>query len=92
MSAVHGLLARIPVNLPFESLLVSCQQLYERFPPYTVEKEAVLFLARQKEERERERAVKAVPVKTYRHVLARIVIYSAPVLLGVVVWRVMMQG
>ena len=91
---MHGLLARIPVNLPFESLLVSCQQLYEKFPPYTVEKEAVLDLARQKEERERERGrvVKAVPVKTYRHVLARIVIYSAPVLLGVVVWRVMMQG
>jgi len=91
MSSVHGLLARIPVNLPFESLLVSCQQLYERFPPYTVEKEAALDLARQKEEREKGRVVHSVPVKSYRQVLTRIVIYGAPVLLGVVMWRVCIQ-
>lgn len=92
MSAVHGLLSRIPVDLPFESLLVSCQQLYEKFPPYTVEKEALLDLAKQKEERMKGRVVQSLPVKTYRQVLARIVIYGAPVLLGVVVWRVCMQG
>ena len=92
MSAVHGLLAKIPVNLPFESLLVNCQQLYEKFPPYKVEREAELELARQKEERMSGRVVPAMPVKTYKQVLARIVIYSAPVLLGVVVWRVCMQG
>jgi len=92
MSAVHGLLAKIPVNLPFESLLVNCQQLYEKFPPYKVEREAELDLARQKEERMSGRVVPVVPVKTYKQVLARIVIYSAPVLLGVVVWRVCMQG
>jgi len=92
MSAVHGLLAKIPVNLPFESLLVNCQQLYEKFPPYKVEREAELELARQKEERMSGRVVPSMPVKTYKQVLARIVIYSAPVLLGVVVWRVCMQG
>merc|ERR1719187_2390638 len=86
MSAVHGLLARIPVNLPFESLLVSCQQLYEKFPPYKVEKEAQLDLARQEEERMKGRMVQSKPDKTYGQVLARIVIYGAPVLLGVVVW------
>jgi len=92
MSAVHGLLAKIPVNLPFESLLVSCQQLYEKFPPYKVEREAEMDLARQKEERANGRVVPVMPVKTYRQVLTRIVIYGAPVLLGVVVWRVCMQG
>ena len=49
MSAIHGLLARIPVNLPFESLLVSCQKLYEKFPPYTIEKEAADDIRRQRE-------------------------------------------
>lgn len=53
MSAVHGLVSRIPVNLPLESFLVSYQQVYEKFPTYSVEKEAVLDLAEQKEERER---------------------------------------
>jgi len=46
----------------------------------------------EKEERMPGRVVPVVPVKTYKQVLARIVIYSAPVLLGVVVWRVCMQG
>jgi len=87
MSSVHGLLSRIPVNLPFESLLVSCQKLYEKYPPYSVEKEAALDMVKQTEERGRGRVVKSVPVKTYRQFLAKIVIYSAPVLIGVVVWR-----
>jgi len=91
MSSVHGLLSKIPVNLPFESLLVSCQQLYEKYPPYSVEKEAAMDLMRQKGEREKGRVVQKLPVKSYRQVLSRIVIYGAPVLLGVVVWRVCMQ-
>ena len=49
-------------------------------------------LARQKEERANGRVVPAMPIKTYRQVLTRIVIYRAPVLLGVVVWRVCMKG
>lgn len=61
---------------------MNCQQLYEKFPPCTVEKEAVLDLARQKVEGEKGRVVQTVPVKMYRQVLARIVIYEAPVLLG----------
>jgi len=92
MSSVHGLLSRIPVNLPFEELLVSSQQLYEKYPPYSIEKEAALDLTKQKEERERGRNPPALPGKTYRQVLTRIVIYGAPVLLGVVVWRICMQG
>ena len=87
MSAVHGLLSKIPVDLPFEFLLVSGQQ----FPPYTVEEEALLNLAKQKE-KEKGSVVQSLSVKTYQQVLARIVIYGAPVLLGVVVWRVCMQG
>ena len=38
MSAVHGLLSTIPVDLPFERLLIECQSLYEKFPPYTIQK------------------------------------------------------
>ena len=77
MSSVHGLLARILVNLPCESLLVSCQQLYERFPPCRRGEGGSTGTgqARQKEEREKWRVVHSVPVKTYRQVLTRIVIY-----------------
>ena len=90
MSAVHGLLSRIPVDLPFETLLVNCQRLYEQFPPFTIEAEAEKELARQREERERQVAGrgKAGPGTSYRQLLTRIVILSAPVLIGVLVWRV----
>jgi len=93
MSAIHGLLARIPVNLPFESLLVSCQKLYEKFPPYTIEKEAAEDIRKQKEERERSRPGAAVPAKsgTKMQMLTKIVIYTAPVLIGILVWRVIQQ-
>merc|ERR1719220_1018728 len=61
MSAIHGLLSRIPVNLPFETLLVDCQSLYERFPPYTIQAEAERELAKQREERERQIAGRRKP-------------------------------
>ena len=91
MSAIHGLLSRIPVDLPFESLLVECQTLFEQFPPYSIEKEAAEDLRRQEKERERSlRSRGVVPVKktaSYRDMLTKIVIYSAPVIVGVLVWR-----
>ena len=93
MSAIHGLLARIPVNLPFESLLVGCQKLYEKFPPCTIEKEAAEDIRKQKEERERSRPGAVVPAKsgTKLQMLTKIVIYTAPVLIGILVWRVIQQ-
>ena len=65
--------------------------MYEKFPPYTVEEEAQLNRAKQKE-KEKGSVVQSLYVKTYRQVLARIVIYGAPVQMGVVVRRVCMQG
>ena len=91
MSAIHGLLARIPVNLPFESLLVSCQKLYEKFPPYTIEKEAAEDIRKQKEERERPGAVVPAKSGTKLQMLTKIVIYTARVLIGILVWRVIQQ-
>ena len=90
MSAVHGLLSRIPVDLPFETLLVECQRLYERFPPYTIQAEAERDLTRQREERERLVAGrgKVEPGTNYRQLLSRIVIITAPVVIGVFLWRV----
>ena len=90
MSAVHGLLSRIPVDLPFETLLVECQRLYERFPPYTIQAEAERDLTRQREERERLVAGrgKVEPGTNYRQLLSRIVIMTAPVVIGVFLWRV----
>jgi len=89
MSALHGLLSSIPVNLPFESLLVSCQKLYEKFPPYSIEKEAANDIKRQHQERVRGREiVSRKPNVSYKQLFTKIVIYSAPVLIGVLVWRV----
>ena len=87
MSALHGLLSSIPVNLPFESLLVSCQKLYEKFPPYSIEKEAANDIKKQHQERGRE-IVSRKPNVSYKQLFTKIVIYSAPVLIGVLVWRV----
>jgi len=80
MSAVHGLLSRIPVNLPFEALLLSCQQLYESHPPFSLEREAEADLARGKGRG----AGRGEGASSF---LVRLVIYSAPVLVGVVIWR-----
>ena len=89
MSALHGLLSSIPVNLPFESLLVSCQKLYEKFPPYSIEKEAANDIKKQHQERVRGREiVSRKPNVGYKQLFTKIVIYSAPVLIGVLVWRV----
>ena len=89
MSALHGLLSSIPVNLPFESLLISCQNLYEKFPPYSIEKEAANDIKRQQQERVRGReVVSRKPHLSYKQLFTKIVIYSAPVLIGVLVWRV----
>ena len=89
MSALHGLLSSIPVNLPFESLLVSCQKLYEKFPPYSIEKEAANDIKKQHQERVRGREiVSRKPNVSYKQLFTKIVIYSAPVLIGVLVWRV----
>ena len=56
-----------------------------------MEEEAQLNLAKQKE-KEKGSVVQSLSVKTYRQVLARIVIYGAPVQMGVVVRRDCMQG
>lgn len=90
MSAIHCLLSRIPVNLPFEELLVSCQALYESLPPHLVEEEA-----RRSRQQEKERQVVrrsggkgAAPESGgYRRILTQIVILGAPVFLGIVVYR-----
>jgi hypothetical protein len=36
MATLHGLLSRIPQDLPFEKLLVESQLLYEEFPPHSI--------------------------------------------------------
>ena len=87
MSAVHGLLSCIPVNLPFESLLVKCQNLYEKFPPYTIEKEAANDIVMQNQLRDRGRVIPSKP-NSYKQIFTKIVIYGAPVLIGVLLWRV----
>ena len=86
MSAIHSLLSRIPVDLPFEDLLVSCQELYESLPPHIVEEEARVSREEKEKERMRERRV-ARGEKEGLSLFAQIVIFSAPVFLGIVVWR-----
>ena len=42
LASVHSLLSRIPLDLPFEELLVEAQRLYDLHPPNTLEKEVDL--------------------------------------------------
>jgi len=88
MSSIHSLLSRIPVDLPFEDLLVSCQELYESLPPHIVEEEARRSREEKEKERMRERRV-ARGEKDGKglSLFAQIVIFTAPVFLGIVVWR-----
>jgi len=86
MSAIHSLLSKIPVDLPFEDLLVSCQELYESLPPHIVELEARVSREEKEKERMRERRV-ARGEKEGLSLFAQIVIISAPVFLGIVIWR-----
>jgi hypothetical protein len=84
MSALHGLLSRIPLDLPFEELLVSCLQLDEALPPHQVEEAA----RRSREDRElRWRRTAPSSSSPWPGRLVSIVIYAAPVLIGVLLWR-----
>lgn len=94
MAMVHGLLSKIPVNLPFEKLLEHCQELYERFPPHEVEEEVKADLKREEEESallrarvEKRRRPIAEDRTDYLVVVGRILVASAPVFLGVVIWK-----
>jgi len=60
--------------------VASCQQLYESHPPFSLEREAEADLARGKGRG----AGRGEGASSF---LVRLVIYSAPVLVGVVIWR-----
>jgi len=96
MAMIHGLLSKIPVNLPFERLLEHCQELYERYPPHEVEEEVKSEMKLQEEEA----ALMRARVEKKRNpghpvaektdlllVMGRLLVASAPVFLGVVVWK-----
>merc|ERR1712107_911733 len=82
MSAVHGLLSTIPVDLPFERLLIECHSLYEK------ERERVKSLNSRGRLKKSDAARRSShDPSSYSGVLTKIVIITAPVLLGVLVWR-----
>ena len=90
MSAIHGLLANIPVDLPFEKLLVDCQGLYEEYPPHVLEKEVKENIRRQEEEMRAHRERRAGGQAERGHYLPmfrKILVYGAPVIVGIVLWR-----
>ncbi|TRY63656.1 hypothetical protein TCAL_02045 [Tigriopus californicus] len=88
LAAVHSLLSRIPVNLPFEKLLLDAEDLYQAHPPKTVAKEAekrFQNLQRQlRAPRSRYNALDSTPWKGY---VAGGVLLGAPVLAGVLAWK-----
>jgi len=91
MAMVHGLLSRIPVDLPFERLLEDCQELYERFPPHKVEMEVRAELKRQEDEAAELRAEvekkRVIHSPGYLLVVGRLLVVSAPVFLGFLMWK-----
>merc|ERR1712113_522802 len=73
---------KCPQFIPF------CQKLYESLPPHIVEEEAKRSREEKEKERMRERRV-ARGEKDGKglSLFAQIVIFTAPVFLGIVVWR-----
>ncbi len=112
-SQVHGLLSRIPSDLPFEKLLVdaqvkcfrktvslwiiiyhfSSQELYDSYPPKTLEKEVEDRFERLKEEYKLRgksaKDVNAGGVSLYAAapVVVGAVALGTPVLIGMAVWK-----
>lgn len=40
MCTLHGMLSKIPDNLPYEQLILRAKELLSKFPPRTIAKEA----------------------------------------------------
>lgn len=51
MGALHCLLSQLPDDLPFEYLLVKANELYERYPPETLEQAVEVMLVKEQEQR-----------------------------------------
>ena len=92
LAMVHSLLSRIPVNLPFEKLLVDARELYEDFPPKSLETEVKKRYEKTlREQMERRRGVKqppaanstGSPLKTILSIAA----ITAPVIVGMIAYR-----
>lgn len=75
MSSIHGLLSQIPQDLPFEKLLVESQLLYEQFPPHTIKDEIDCSVEKSRDN------VGLLPS------ISKFLIYSAPVVLGILVFK-----
>jgi len=75
MSSVHGLLSQIPQDLPFEKLLVDSQVLYEEIPPHTIKDEVGRGLVKDEE-------------SNFVQTVTRYILYSAPVIFGILVYRI----
>ncbi|KAL1124390.1 hypothetical protein AAG570_001019 [Ranatra chinensis] len=64
MASIHCLLSQIPDDLPFQTLIEETLDLFEKFPPISVENEVI---ERTNKEREQRKAEEAVRLAKRRH-------------------------
>lgn len=90
MAMMHSLLSRIPVNLQFEKLLVDSQKLYDKFPPETLEtdvQERVRRITEAMKPKKLPVIKKGLVSPCYKSIIKRAFLFTAPVIVGVVIWR-----
>lgn len=89
LASVFAILSRIPIDLPFEKLLVDAQDLYEKYPPKTLETDVATRIQRLKEINERARRVRGTLDRGFRVMpwAVTALIVAAPVIVGIVAWK-----
>ncbi len=86
MASVHGLLSRIPTELPFEKLLSMAQEMYENYPPDSLEEEATIRMERMKASGKKiPDSRNALGLGTVAVVTGAVVV--APIVLGIGLWK-----
>lgn len=99
MASVHSQLARIPVDAPFEKLLLVSLDLYKRYPPPDLKADVDARVARLQDElvERRKRVInkyklqpKPVPSSATNisgWTVGKVVLIAAPVVIGVLLWK-----
>ena len=99
MASVHGLLSKIPSDLPLEKLLVSARNLYQAYPPVSLESDVNLKMRKLKEEakkaqdrlenirkRNLERKLKGSNTGGQYSSILKILVAAIPVVIGAVAY------
>ena len=90
LAAVHGLLSRIPNELPFEKLLVETQRLYDEYPPEALQSDVEDRMQRLERQMRRPGTIdsrQALAASLGFPVVAGVALLAAPVVIGIAAYK-----